>query len=473
MERLQRDLRRTLCWAAVNHYNTDSPHAHIVIRGLDVTGQEVRMAREYVSHGLRHRAEELATQELGPRPARARAQQLQREVVREGYTSLDRALERRAVGGVLRLTASQRLDVPLHEAFNARLNVLETLGLVERAGRREWRLSARLRPELEQMARRSEGLRAIAAVLQVNPAQCRVIDRAEPRDVLRAELERGVQGVLRWKGLDEQGQFCAVVETTRGEAYHLPISSRVAGEARVGQVVELRRAIDKDERIEAIARAQGWIYDVGAASEASQGAYRRRLEQLERLQLAQHVDHDRWRVREDFRVALAQGTRRQPYWQMLGLRADSQPLSEQVQYPGAVWLDRVRLGEVGVTGFGRDVRYAVAARHRSLRGLGLDPNDPRLRWKLRDMQAQQLERRIEASLGYRAVRAHSGFHGVARLHRERNGERFIEVRGSESFVLCPAQRYDASLDGQAVRVHVDDKKRIRLEPLDRVQERGR
>ena len=67
MARVEKDLGQRLEWAAVNHHDTDHPHAHIVVRGVDARGREVRFDREYISNGLRWRAQELATQELGPR----------------------------------------------------------------------------------------------------------------------------------------------------------------------------------------------------------------------------------------------------------------------------------------------------------------------------------------------------------------------------------------------------------------------
>jgi type IV secretory pathway VirD2 relaxase len=35
MAQVEQDLGRTVEWAAVNHYNTAHPHAHLVIRGVD------------------------------------------------------------------------------------------------------------------------------------------------------------------------------------------------------------------------------------------------------------------------------------------------------------------------------------------------------------------------------------------------------------------------------------------------------
>ena len=52
-----------------SHFNTGHPHTHIVIRGRDDKGGDLVIARDYISQGLRERARDLATLELGPESA--------------------------------------------------------------------------------------------------------------------------------------------------------------------------------------------------------------------------------------------------------------------------------------------------------------------------------------------------------------------------------------------------------------------
>jgi type IV secretory pathway VirD2 relaxase len=51
MASVERDLGRKLEWAAVNHYATGHPHAHVIVRAVDREGREVRFDRGYVSQG--------------------------------------------------------------------------------------------------------------------------------------------------------------------------------------------------------------------------------------------------------------------------------------------------------------------------------------------------------------------------------------------------------------------------------------
>src|SRR5580700_31827 len=108
MATVEKDLGRKLEWAAVNHYDTGHPHAHVVLRGVDREGREVRLDRAYISQGLRWRAQELATEELGPRLAVDVQRAHAKEVTQNRFTSLDRELERRAKGGEVAVHAGAR-----------------------------------------------------------------------------------------------------------------------------------------------------------------------------------------------------------------------------------------------------------------------------------------------------------------------------------------------------------------------------
>ena len=67
MQTMEKDLGTRLDWIAADHFNTGRPHSHIVLRGRDEAGKDLVIARDYIAHGMRRRASELATLELGPR----------------------------------------------------------------------------------------------------------------------------------------------------------------------------------------------------------------------------------------------------------------------------------------------------------------------------------------------------------------------------------------------------------------------
>ena len=131
MALMERDLDARLDWVAVDHFNTGHPHTHIVIRGRDDEGYDLVMARDYIGHGVRARAQSLVTMELGPESEVERIQKLFNEVGQERLTRVDRSLVARSKDGILVVSAEQEQD-PLQRSLRiGRLKTLERLGLAE------------------------------------------------------------------------------------------------------------------------------------------------------------------------------------------------------------------------------------------------------------------------------------------------------------------------------------------------------
>ena len=61
---MEHGLGTSLDYAACVHHDTDQPHVHLVVNGRDARGGDLVISRDYVGNGLRHRAMELATNEL-------------------------------------------------------------------------------------------------------------------------------------------------------------------------------------------------------------------------------------------------------------------------------------------------------------------------------------------------------------------------------------------------------------------------
>ena len=67
MGQAERDLETKLDWVGVDHWNTGHPHIHVIMRGVRDDGSDLVISRDYISAGMRDRARDLITQELGPR----------------------------------------------------------------------------------------------------------------------------------------------------------------------------------------------------------------------------------------------------------------------------------------------------------------------------------------------------------------------------------------------------------------------
>ncbi|MBV9079346.1 MAG: relaxase/mobilization nuclease domain-containing protein, partial [Methylobacteriaceae bacterium] len=59
MRQAERDLGTRLDWVAVDHWNTDQPHVHVLVRGQDQGSADLVISRDYIGRGFRGRAEEL------------------------------------------------------------------------------------------------------------------------------------------------------------------------------------------------------------------------------------------------------------------------------------------------------------------------------------------------------------------------------------------------------------------------------
>jgi type IV secretory pathway VirD2 relaxase len=94
MDQMERDLGTRLEWVAVDHWDTEHPHTHVVVRGVADDGKDLVIARDYISHGMRGRASELMTRSLGPRTEQDIEAGLSAQVTQERWTGLDATLER-------------------------------------------------------------------------------------------------------------------------------------------------------------------------------------------------------------------------------------------------------------------------------------------------------------------------------------------------------------------------------------------
>jgi type IV secretory pathway VirD2 relaxase len=242
MATVERDIGRKLEWAAVNHYNTEHPHAHLVVRGVDRDGREVRLDRGYIANGLRWSAQELATEELGPRPERDVRIARTKEVTQARFTSLDRELERRAGDQGIQVrsrTKPRRID---ESTLLARLRHLEGLRLADRVGPASWTLMAGWQDELRELGARGDILKQMHKAIASDPARYRVVRPGKPLPTDERGESRVLTGRVADKGLSNElkGAFYAVIETPSGDGYHVPLGARSAEELRVGDIVSLK-----------------------------------------------------------------------------------------------------------------------------------------------------------------------------------------------------------------------------------------
>lgn len=132
MERMEKDLGTGLEWKAVVHYNTDHPHAHVVLRGVDDQGKALIIPNQYLTRGIREQAQRTLTCELGYRTSQDIENTLNEELHSLRPTSLDRVLDDLTnEAGVVDLSKSARQSInpQQHRRLTRRADFLERLNV--------------------------------------------------------------------------------------------------------------------------------------------------------------------------------------------------------------------------------------------------------------------------------------------------------------------------------------------------------
>ncbi|CAN1528704.1 hypothetical protein MCERH10_01312 [Caulobacteraceae bacterium] len=135
MEKVSLDLKEpNLEWVAVNHYDTDQPHSHVMMRGKRANGRDLVLPRSYVSHGLRERAQEQAQSILGDSSRSDAERGLFTRSTANRWTDIDIRLTALAKShdGLLPKAELGRRDT-VGALVRARVGHLESLGLATRS----------------------------------------------------------------------------------------------------------------------------------------------------------------------------------------------------------------------------------------------------------------------------------------------------------------------------------------------------
>jgi type IV secretory pathway VirD2 relaxase len=156
MQQIERDLETKLDWVAVDHYNTGHPHSHIVIRGRAEDGKDLIMARDYVTHGIRQRAGQLLTLELGPEIEFDKQLKLAREVNAERFTKLDRSILKHVDQGFLTISAMPPTEPHVHTSHVRRLKHLGDLGLASDLQTGVWAIDPDVERKLKGLGKKND-----------------------------------------------------------------------------------------------------------------------------------------------------------------------------------------------------------------------------------------------------------------------------------------------------------------------------
>ncbi len=476
MGRMDQDLGTRLEWIAVDHWDTDNPHTHLIIRGRDESGRDLIIAREYLTQGLRLRAGELATEWLGPRSEREIQAGLTREVSQDRWTSLDRSLQRLAEDGQVDLrVVPADVDERLRRSLMiGRLQQLGQMRLAQEAAPSVWTIDPRAEQTLRELGERGDIIRAMQRAFGTERRQFAFFDAAG--------AAQPVVGRIAAKGLaDElQDRGYLIVDGLAGRAHHVALPARIdLGEFPVGGIVTVRvrdGVRSSDGTIAALA-ADGHYRTAhhltvarlsarpGQDPDAFVAAHVRRLEALRRGGIVERVADGVWRVPPDLPERGRVFDRRDGGAVEVELKSVL-PVERQVRVIGATWLDQ-QLGtggaDIGTQGFGAEVRRHIATRgaflveqqlatvengHVVLAGTALAT------LRQRDLAAGAARITAETGRAYRPFREGQAISGTYRRALWFASGQFAVLEDGRGFSLVPWRPVLAGREGQAMSAMV-------------------
>jgi type IV secretory pathway VirD2 relaxase len=458
MNRMEADLGTRLDWVAVDHWDTDNPHTHVVLRGKDDDGRDLVIARSYISHGMRLRASELATSWLGPRTESELHAGLQREVEGQRWTGLDQDLQARARDGVIDLVA---VPTDAHARYRrslliGRLQRLETMGIAAEQATRTWRLRPDAEETLRALGERGDIVRALQRAFTTRQRELAIFDATTATAT--------VVGRVAAKGLADElnDRAYVIIDGVDGRGHYVALPAGAdLGEIPIGSIAEARAVTARaaDHRIAALtenglyrtARHLAQLpgqHAAGGNAEEIVAAHVRRLEALRRAGFVERIDDGVWRVPNDL-VARGRSYDRQRLGAAAVQLRCHLPVEKQIRAIGATWLDHQLVGDVGSLsnrGFATTVRAALAAREEFLVEQGFAERRGQRVILARDLLAKLRDRDIEATantiatetgLTYRPLSDATSASGVYRRSVLLASGRFAMLDDGLGFSLVP------------------------------------
>lgn len=389
MQQAEYDLGTKLDWVGVSHWNTETPHVHILLRGVTDQGEDLVISRDYIKSGLRARAMAIITDELGPRTDQEIHQHLNRQIEAERFTDLDRKLlgEARRYGFVDLAHERAATPDPFHVEKVGRMRKLEALGLADQFAPSQWIINDTAEQTLRQLGERGDIIKRLHRSLGHEG-----LDRATSSwDLAGEALGHPIVGRLMARGLDDElmGSAYAIIDGIDGHTHHV---------------------------------------------------------RLPHLEAATHSQLD---AIVEFRPVRPEEGAGQAY---LVSRSDL-TLQDQIHAEGATWIDRLAImgadRDLAKTGFGETVRQAIRARGHYLTeaGLAMEAGDGYRysRDLLKTLKARDLDMakfKISKATGLSCVDVPAGapVEGVLKRRLDLASGRFAVLEDGMGFRLVPWSR---------------------------------
>ena len=254
---VEKDIGTKLEWIGIEHHNTDNPHVHILIRGRDANGNQLRFDKNYIQKGFRLRSKETATREIGFQLKDDILKRRKRAIEQERVTELDREILKN-INSQNQITFEKPVGLTDYQGQRrnhiiGRLQFLETIGFVKRSGAMTWNVDENL----------LHGLKVYQLSQDIIKRKSQHIGSISDPDLpfVHTRLKPGERVIGRVAGVglhDElRDKLYFLMEGLDGKVHYIHptrkmIKSRSAGEIKNGDILELeiKTFIDKKSKKE-------------------------------------------------------------------------------------------------------------------------------------------------------------------------------------------------------------------------------
>lgn len=533
MEKMEKDIGRRLIWGAVNHYNTDNPHTHVVVRGICRDGHNLQIHPDYIKNGMRNRAQEIASRELGLRTEQDIAQQRNKEISQERVTSLDREIAKFTTNNEFRFPGAdseKRLWIDRNVVV-ARLQTLEKIGLAQWQEDMSWRMQEGWEATLKIMGERGDIIKSMY----------RSVGRDAPGyNIYRnGDVIPEIEGKIVDKGLHDElhDRYYLTIEQTNGQMSYIQLDHNIKHDSlSEGQIIHIKSKKGNwlkpttDKNIQKIQQENNGLYSraahaasikentiwIGLRDEQHEhkvgnnqdkgesdiviigegegeqkpkgkeiskdefiDSHEQRLNRLASMKLAEKLDDGVWKPVEDFVAKLQKLQLEKPLHHMLINKRSELELAEQVAYKGVTWLDRFTeegmQNEIAPYGFGAEVRGAILDRMKAVHEMGINPRNQQRFAMLAELERQELGKYLDTRDGTQYQELNVGETIKGRINavvQSASGKRYVQVLDDleKRHVLLPYRKTLEGMKDQRISLEQTRQKTI-IQSLERKMER--
>ena len=475
VSQMEHDLGTKLDWVAADHYDTGQPHTHLVIRGKRDDGTDLVMPKDYVSNGIRNRAQELVTIELGPVSEIEGRTRLARMVQHQRLTQIDRGLFGASQDGIVDVSAPAKKGQLWRKQLNrARLKHLEKMELAEPLGKGRWRIAENAPETLKRMGERGDIIKAMHRAM--TGRETRLIDGTSLYDP-GAENAVPIMGRIMAQGVsdDVADRAYLIVDDVDGKSRYINLgSSNRLVDFKPGMIITVqptsREPRSSDETIGKIALQNGGRYSQVLHMEHDKSArpefvaaHVRRLEALRRAGHVTRQSDGSWSIPSDYLERAGEYERITALSRPVSIaHLSTMPLKQLDTAMGATWLDKELMGgtvksNASLRGFGAEIEQAKLQRRAFLFKSGiLNSKNERLnRSHLAELERRDLAdagRELSREYGkpYAAAPADGRIKGIYDKPIDRPSGKYAVIERAKDFTLVPWRDVLERQKGKAV-----------------------